>query len=536
MLTDSDKSTGNLKESLKRNKREFIETFLTIKDKGRNIVPFKLNPIQADMATTRTNSDIYVKPRQVGASEYFIADVLCETVIVPGTNSVLIAYEEETTKRLLSKADFFFNRLDGYEWDGLPTRYHDSEFKKTFRYYEERNNPKSSQFAPPSTLYIASARSFVMARGDAYHNIIADEFAFWPYPDKLVEVLGGRTPDSRIIILSTPNGEENQFCEMYRTACEKMLTNENVYTPHFYTWLQHPEYVLSPDDTLTLSKDRVSPLEDITPEEYALMEGVWQASEEQIRWRRYKIAEVEQLRRMGETRVLFSQEFPEDDTTCFITFGDMVYDGEILAEKLKTAFPAPHHMFNVDIWELPQEGQKYLISVDPGVGKQSMTAITVWRFEFDESGDEKAIHCATCWGLYGAERTNDCARNLGKFYNWGTISTEANIETLAILLKGYPNLYRRRDLQTGKPSLDIGWVTTAKTKPIMVNELMMMLPNMEIHDERIIKEIRNMRYDNNERVRSAGFDDLHDSAAIAMITRQSRPMTTGLIFNYGRKK
>ena len=282
-----------------------------------------------------------------------------------------------------------------------------------------------------------------------------------------------------------------------------------------------------------MGKDRVSPLLDYDSDEIALIEGVHQCTEDQIRWRRYKIAEIEQLRRMGETRILFQQEFPENDQTCFLTFGDMVYDADILNEKVKTVFPAPYHYHSADIWYQPEAERAYLVAVDPGVGKQSMTAITVWTFYF-EGDHEVAKHCATIWGNFGAEKANEYARAIGKYYNWATIATESNIETLAILLKGYPNLYRRKDLQSGRPYLDIGWVTSSKSKPIMVNELMMMLPFMEVHDHRIIREIRNMRFDNHNRVMSTGLDDLHDSTAIAMMCRASKPIRRGFVFNYGR--
>lgn len=530
-------SEDELKQLIQRNKQGFIEQFLTIRSKQREVVPFILNPIQAHMAAHRTNSDIFVKPRQVGASEYFIADVSIETFFVPGTTTIIVAYEEEATKRLLTKADYFYNHLlTGELSEYLPTRNHDSEYKKTFHWYKDKDNPKAGQIHPPSTLYIASARSFVIARGDAYHNIIADEFAYWPNPEKLVELLGGRTPGSRLVILSTPNGEDNQFCEMYQVSKQKELTGDNVYKAHFYPWFAHPEYALSVDNPDTLERDRVSPLTDLDSDELSLMDkGI---TEQQIRWRRFKVAEMEQMRELGETRTFFSQEFPEDDQTCFLSFGDMAYSAEILNEKLRTCVPPKKHLLFADIWYEPEEQGKYLVSVDPGLARQSMTAITVWQFFVDNDGHDVAKHCATIHGLYEPERTKTLVWDIAKHYNWATVAPENNLGTLAILLKDYPNKYLLKDPISGRPTMIFGWYTNGKTKPIMVNELQMMLPRMIIHDARIIKEIRNMRIDptREERVISTGLDDLHDSTCIAMMCRPRRRVNTGFAFNYGRRK
>lgn len=507
-----------------------IEKTLKIKDKQRNVVPFTLNDIQRDIVATRTGRDIYVKPRQIGASEIFIAMVLLETLLIPGTNSVIIAYEEEATKRLLAKSDFFYDALHADGWGFIPTRRADSEYKKTFEFLDASGKP----WAPKSSFYISSARSFVVARNDSYHNVIADEFAFWPDSTKLVEVLGGVPHDGNVYILSTPNGEDNAHCEMYRTAIEKALLGANVYTGHFYPWYQHKEYRLKPDAKDALVKDRISPLDDIEAEEQLLIDSRG-LDEEQIRWRRFKMAEIEQLRRMGETRSLFAQEFPEDDESCFLLFGNAAYDVNHLAEMMKQTREPIIRVHDADIWYPPEKNGYYHVAIDPGIGKYSMTAVTVWHFYYDGQ-KEVAQHCATAHGLWGPERTREIAWKLGEYYNWASMAIECNLETLIILMKDYPNLTHRRDLVSGVVSSEYGWLMTSKSKPVAMEELSRMLPNMICHDARIIREIRGMRYDDRERAVSEGLDDLHDSAAIAMITRQSRPIRRGFVGSYGRRK
>ena len=107
-----------------RNRKRFIENLLVIE--GKNTVPmsFKLNPIQDDALSTETGRDIYVKPAQVGFSSVKLAERLIDTITTPGTNTVLIAYEDFITERLLSKTEFFYNHLASLNIPGFPEIHH----------------------------------------------------------------------------------------------------------------------------------------------------------------------------------------------------------------------------------------------------------------------------------------------------------------------------------------------------------------------------------------------------------------------------
>jgi len=51
--------------------------------------------------TEQTGMDIFVKPAQVGFSTERIANRLVDTLTNPGTNTVLVAFEDFVTQRLL---------------------------------------------------------------------------------------------------------------------------------------------------------------------------------------------------------------------------------------------------------------------------------------------------------------------------------------------------------------------------------------------------------------------------------------------------
>lgn len=504
--------------------REYaIENLLTIEDKNRRTVPMTLWPIQRDIVRNIIQPGfrgVFVKPAQVGASAGVIAAVILDTLFVPGTNSVMIAYEDFITQRLLTKGQNNYDSLASLGIPGFPEMHHRGAHEKTF--------PEIR-----SSFYVGSARSYVVGRGETIHNLILDEYAFWPEPEKALGAMQ-RVPEwGRIIILSTPNGEANSFCDMYKMAKENQEIGTAVYTHHFYPWYDHPEYHISADSPIALEVDRISPLKNLDSDELKLMEfkGL---TEDQIRWRRRKIAEMEQMRRDGLTRRLFHQEYPEDDETCFLATGEMVYDHELLNRLARGCYEAPDRFDGTAVWHKPEPNTPYILSIDPGVGKDSKTAITVWHFVWD--GDtEKAVHDATLAGMLVPEITAYKAIELGRYYNHALITFEANGHGVALVpfFKKYSRIYWRKDIVSGKVSMEPGWITSGKTKPYMVSELSRLLQNMDTHDIRLIGEMRNLRWEGTGKIEVVGEDDIHDSAAIAMACRPNKPSRRGYIGRYG---
>lgn len=501
------------------NRRLFIETLVLIENKGRQIVPFNLNPIQLDMYESSTGRDIYVKPSQVGGSSLFICDFLIDCITVPGTTSTIISYDEFITGRLLRKAHTFYNILLD-RMPSIPKLIHKSTNEMTFADVD-------------SSFFIGSARSYAFGRGETIHNLLLDEFGFWQPGDaeRLFGAALQRVPlalNTKVKVLSTPNGEDNDFYETYMAAKEGKEVGKSIFKAHFYPWYQHPEYSLPPDSTFALPGDDTPILENLTPDETGLMLrfehlGVdYQEANNKIRWRRYKIAEMSSLRRSGETRLLFPQEYPEDDVSCFQAAGDMVYDSDLITDMAKDCYPASTHNLFADIWEPPEDGVKYLVAIDPGLGKISESVATVWSFTENEFR-----HHATLSGLYPDDDMADKSKALAYFYNNAVI---ANEDTLGITshLKDYPDLYYRTDPVTGRVGRDIGWATTRSTKPYMITEVSRHLSKIKTHDIRIVSQLRNLRWIG-DRAISIGADDYHDSMAIAVVCRSAMPVERGLV-------
>lgn len=520
----------NQKEALNlllNNRTLFKETLMVVENKERQRVPYVLNPIQKDVNETRTGRDVYVKPAQVGFSTDIICDFLIDCCTIPGTTAVIISYDEFITGRLLRKAHYFYSVLK----ERIPTLdrlNHKSTYEMTF----EKLN---------SSFYISSARSFTGVRGEAIHKLFLDEFGFWQPGDaeRIWASAMQRVPltlDSTVVIGSTPNGEGNDFHETYLAAKEGKHLGKSIFTSHFYPWYIHPEYFLTTESPFVLPGDELTPLLSLAPDEEDLLRRFEALGFSELhaydllRWRRYKQAEMSSMQRSGQTKLLFSQEFPEDDVSCFLAAGDAVYDSMMLTDMAGKCYPAPTHNLFADIWYPPEPGKHYLVAIDPGVGKVSDSVATVWHFE-----EDAFIHCATLGGLYDCPDMADKCKDLARHYNGAVIANEDALE-FTNYIKDYGNLYYRTDLESGRVSNKIGWATSPKTKPWMISELNRHMSKIETHDIRLISQCKNIRWiqgARGQRAVSVGADDFHDSMAIAVCTRETVPVERGLVGTYG---
>jgi hypothetical protein len=534
------------------NRRLTIESLLEIENKNRETVPMTLNPIQVDMTDYSLSRDIYIKPGQIGATSVIVGDFYLDNVTINGTVSVIISYDEFSAQRQIIKAKRYHRSLEK-KIPSIPKLDHKSATELTWE-------NKDTRFY--STMYIFSARSYMLGRGEAIHNLLLDEYAFWPVGthDLIFASAVQRVPllpNTKIRVVSTANGEDNPFCDMYRTAKEGAAVGKSVYKPHFYPWVIHPEYIMYADDPFCMAGDGKDPLPNLQSDELQLLRLLTEVYEfddytahAKLRWKRYKKAEMASLRRTGDTLFIFEQEFPEDDESCFVVAGDQAYNTDIVAEKVRNCMPAMIHKnivnlkngvsATLDIWHNREDNRSYIVPIDPGKGKTSESVGHVWTFEDgyrDKDGNEHPpvmLHCATLAGMYDEWEMAEYMKDVGHYYNGAVLCPEDNLDIVSHL-RDYPDLYVREDLRDGKMIRAYGWQTNTSTKPYMITELNRHLDDIDCQDIRFWSQCKNIRRNRMVKtgIMSIGADDHHDCGAIAVVCRNAQAVQRGYVGSAG---
>jgi len=543
-------------QALFSNRRLMMESLLQIENKERQLVPFLLNPIQLDMLENSGYRDVYTKPAQVGATSLHLADFYLDNISISGTVSVIISYDETSAKRLILKAKRYHQFLSR-KLPSVPKLEHKGAEELTWE-------DKDTNFY--SVMYIFSSRSYTIGRGEAIHNLLLDEYAFWflGTHELVFSSAVQRVPTklgTKVRIQSTANGEDNPFCEMYRAAKEGTAVAQSVYKHHFYPWYLHPEYVMYAADPFCLDGDAVEPLPNLKSDEVLLMKVLMHSygfsdfeAMAKLRWRRYKKAEMASLRRSGDTVLLFEQEFPEDDESCFLVAGDQAYNSDIITDKVRQCIPAPKQLnitatdsmtkgtvsATLDVWHDVEEGLSYIASIDPGKGKTSESVGHIWHFEdgyTDKDGKEippVMQHCATLAGFYDEWEMALLMKEVAHMFNGAVIAPEDNLDIVSHL-RDYPDLYYREDVRTGKLVKAIGWQTNLSTKPYMITEVSRHLEHIDCQDIRFWSQCKNIR--RNAMIKSGvlvvGADDHHDAGAIAIVCRSAQPVQRGYVGSAG---
>ncbi|KKL52080.1 hypothetical protein LCGC14_2289060 [marine sediment metagenome] len=267
-------------------RRKYIETLMQVSNKRREKVQFILNRSQilAWPHILPGSRLLVLKARQMGSTTLYIAKFLADCLTVPGTVSVIASENEFATQRALTKAHALYKSIP----DNLkPAMHHKSSYEITWPSVD-------------STMFITTARSNMLIRGDTVHNFLATEIAKWPDPDTAMAAAEEAVPlDSGFIAIeSTPWGEADYFYEKIKES----RGGRSSYNFLFLPWPLDPEYRIEEGSELALPGD-MGELE-YTPEERKIVER-FDLDMAQVRWRRRKRARS-MLRSAGSSSVPLS--------------------------------------------------------------------------------------------------------------------------------------------------------------------------------------------------------------------------------------
>ncbi len=474
-----------VQSSIKIDKAKLIETLLKIDNKQGQVVPFRLNKMQRYFFSNKSNRNIILKFRQGGCSSSILADMLMDCIIFPHTQCAVVSHETHSTQRLLDRVQFYYDGMD----EPKPVIGAESRSEKTF--------PELH-----SSIYIGTAGARAFGHGDTIRKALLSEMSLYEDGETVLNGVEDAVPlTGEIVIECTPQGEDNAFFNKWVRARE----GKSPYKPFFFPWWWDEGYRIPRDSGIVLPVDNGEL--SYTGEELELKEiykkyirgfpGLFlpELSEDQIRWRRWKI---------GEKEGLFWQEYPEDELSCFITIGDPVFDQSILNIMASDCYEGTRHPDGWTYWLPPDTTGKthYVLAADTSAGAPtgSFSAAVVvddyWRV------------CATFQGRLEPLAFAGILEKMGKWYNIAQIAVERNFTgyaVLAVLAGGhtesgsktsthYPNIYHQHDFLTGKVTPNLGWWTSEQTKEHMRTALRDKLAFLKVWDINLVRQIRGYRY------------------------------------------
>lgn len=455
----------------------YAENCISIRTKEGEVKQLKLNTVQQKLdAVVNKQLElglpvrvIILKARQQGLSTYVHGWLYWYLSQHRAKKGLVVAHVADSTRAL----------FDMYK------RTHEMmpEFVKPSTKYSSR---KELVFSNLDTgLMVATAGGDAIARGETLSHAHLSEVAFWPKAtasDNL-NALSQAIPNNKgtaVFVESTANGMSGPFYDLWKGA----VAGQNGYIPFFSPWFDSPEYVEEVDEVF-----------EKTLEEEDLV-NLYGLTDEQLMFRRRKIS--------ANGRDAFLQEYPSNADEAFIASGRPVFIPEVVHGLIQQA-PQPlyhaalegerfrkHPRGELTVYHKHDAGETYYIGADVAMGLRSgdysvaqvldsqKRQVAVWRGHVDPDYYATVLY----W--------------LGMKYNEGLICVESNNHGLLTAVRlgrdlAYPNVYT--DVSEGKlndlESIQIGFRTTSKTKPLIIDRLRASLREgeLELNDVTTLREM-----------------------------------------------
>jgi len=464
----------------KRLKDEFpfySKSALKIRTKSGEIAPLALNPAQEilqkavdDQKSTEGKVRVIIlKARQQGLSTYVGGYLYFSVSQNKARKAMVITHHADSTRALFD----------------MTKRFHENcpEILKPHTKYSSRR--ELSFDVLDSSFVVATAGGDSVGRGETLTHCHASELAFWNKSSAediwngLVQAVPNE-PNTAIFIESTANGVSGVFYDLWKGAVE----GRNGYVPVFIPWFTDPTY-----------RETVSKKFKRTPEERELAKK-FKLDNEQLMFRRRKIAQ--------NGIDLFRQEYPAEPEEAFLTTGRPVFNPSQLQKLLPLTKDVKerlalegeewvnHSRGELTTYLKHDNGERYVIGADVSMGIRSgdYSVATVL--------DSKKRQVATWRGHVHPDYFATILFQLGTYYNEAFICVENNshgILTCTRLGKdlAYPNFYTeiQHDKITDRETVKLGFTTTVKTKPLIIDQLRasMREEELELNDKTTLREM-----------------------------------------------
>jgi len=310
-----------------------------------------------------------------------------------------------------------------------------------------------------SALWIGTAGAKVFAHGDTIHWLHLSELSRYPDAQELMTGAQNAVPEGGYICIeSTANGMGGKFYDLYTGA----KRGENSYKPFFYTWPWKEDYR---DDLTPEQRAAFMPSEEEADLIEAMAEQSFELTFEHLAWRR---------RKKGDDPQKFSEQFPEDDETCFLVSGSRAFDIQLIQRlimKAMTRVPIREENLGygwIKVWRGPVEGHVYVLGADSSQGLPTGDWSAGVLMDAS-SGDHVASMLLKCSTQEFARHLRD----LGNAYDEAWIVPERQGYGHAVIADlermGYDAIYEHDESETWFPCTPgPGIQTTRANKPMMV--------------------------------------------------------------------
>ncbi len=479
----------------------YSKNVLRLVDKSGELTRFRLNPAQQRLhdEIERQKAErgyvrvIILKARQMGFSTYVQGRFFWQTTQRHNCSTFVLSHLAESTASIFSMVSTFY--------DNAP--------HVAFKPPLKSRTATSLSFDLINSKYrVGTARTGQTGRSMTNTLVHGSEVAFYPDAETVAAGLVQTVPPGKgeIILESTANGASGWFYEQ----CMAAMRGDSEWKFLFFPWYEQAEYRRPiPDDF------------ERTEEENALAR-TYKLDDEQLMFRRAKILELGSERK-------FRQEYPCNPREAFLTSGRTFVEPNLLDDAAGECWTAPyvgeitesgfrtHKEGPLKIWEPPKGTRQYTIGADVAEGLEhgDYTVAQV----LDEDGNQVA-----CWhGHVDPYEFAEILKYLGYYYNRAYLIVERNNHGLTTLRHlqelGYPNLYVEEVLDfaysSDKLVKKIGWLTTAKSRPVIIDNLAKALleGNHGIADLELVNECRTFVVD--EKGRAAAQAGCYDDRVMA---------------------
>jgi len=472
-----DKKLQQIRKRLFNDFPFYAKSALKIRTKEGDIAPLDLNPAQQilqDAVSKQIASEgkvrvIILKARQQGLSTYTGGYLYYAVSQQPARKAMVVTHHSDSTRALFD----------------MTKRFHENcpEILKPHTKYSSRR--ELSFDVLDSSFVVATAGGDSVGRGETLTHVHASELAFWNKStaqdiwNGLIQAVPN-TKGTAIFVESTANGVTGVFYDLWRGAVD----GTNGFVPVFIPWFCDPDY-----------REPVSKSFERTPDEEDLADK-YNLDDEQLMFRRRKIAQ--------NGIDLFNQEYPAQPEDAFLNTGRPVFNPEQLTKclddakdvKERLALEADEFVHNrrgeLSTYLPHNAGEQYVIGADVAMGVRN------GDFSVAQVLDSKKRQVATWRGQVHPDYFAEVLYALGTYYNKAFICVENNshgILTCTRLGKdmAYPNFYTevQHDKITDRETVKLGFSTTAKTKPLIIDQLRaaMREGEIELNDKTTIREM-----------------------------------------------